>query len=207
MNNTSKIEHEINEKKTNHTLYSNEDSKNLVVFFPGGSNSLDRPFLNYLKDYFLENSYDVLHISYENIFKREETLDVKTEKLILWINEAIKSVNSDKKYNKMSFVSRSFGNLLSCEIKIRNSLLVEKSIYISPITETIKYFEKYPGYIVSASNDEYLTSEDITYLSTQIDKNIIIFKDGGHNLHTEDEFKTNDFYRQAFKSIVHFINE
>ena len=207
MSDVLKIEHEIDDKKTEHILYSNGDSKNLAVFFPGGSSNLDRPLLNNLKHYLLGNSYDVLYVSYKNIFIREDPLEEKIRKILYWINEAILCVIKDKKYNKMSFISRSYGTSLSNQLRIKYSLEIDKSIYISPITETLKYFEDYPGYIVSASNDEYLTSEDITFLSSQGDKNIIIFKDGGHNLQTEDETETNDFYNKAFKNIINFINE
>lgn len=205
MNSILKIEHKIDDKKTEHVFYSNNDSKNLVVFFPGGGSNLDRPLLNNLRDYFLKNSYDVLNISYINVFKREEAYEVKVEKLLFWINEAIKTVSVGKQYDKMSFVTRSFGTLLSSQLRVKYSLEINKIVYISPIKETVEYFEDFPGYIVTASNDEYLTSENITFLSNQINENIIIFKDGTHNLETEDETETNNFYKQAYKNIINFI--
>ena len=52
MSKISLIEIESNGQKSEHVFLENEGSKSLVVFFPGGNNSCERPIFHYLTRFF-----------------------------------------------------------------------------------------------------------------------------------------------------------
>jgi len=207
MSKVSLIEVEIDKRKSNHMFYSNEDSNCLVVVFPGGNNSCDRPILHYLRKYFLDKNCDVLCISYMNLVERKDPYDEKLEKLIFGINSAILKIEKEKQYPDKIFVSRSFGNIVSSELKIKHFMDIKKSIYISPTSPAIKYINEHPGFIVTSSNDEYLTNDEITELRKLETDQILIFENGYHGLETNDISETMDFHRSAVRKIISFLEK
>ncbi len=207
MSTVSLIEIESFGKKSDHTFFKNEDSNCLVVIFPGGANSCNRPILHFIRKYFLNKNCDVLCASYKNLFEREDTFDVKLDKIVSGIKKAIQKVELDKSYKDKIFISRSIGNVASCELKIRHSMNILKSVYISPTSPALKYFNDYPGFIVSSSNDEYLKADEIDKLSKLGDDKIIVFKDGNHSLETSNIKDTVEFCKEAVLKVVEFIEE
>ncbi|MCK5731382.1 MAG: hypothetical protein KAH13_00035, partial [Tenericutes bacterium] len=132
MSTVSLIEIESLRKKSNHKFFKNDDSNCLVVILPGGGNSCDRPLLHFIRKYLFDKNCDVLCASYTNLFERKETFDKKLNKIVSEINKAIEQVELEKPYKEKIFVSRSIGNVVSSELKIRHSIEVIKNIYISP---------------------------------------------------------------------------
>jgi len=207
MSTVSIIEIEINNMKSNHMLYANEGSNCLVVVFPGGNNSCDRPILNSLREYFINNKCDVLCISYENIVNKEDPYNRKLNSLIFGIHSALIEIEKKNKYSDKIFISRSFGNIVSSELKVRNSLNIEKNIYISPTSPAIKYLSDCPGFIITASNDEYLSPDEIKELSRLGNDKILIFRDGNHGLETENTTETSEFHKSAVAKIIEFLEK
>ena len=192
----TEIEIELNEMKSNHVLYANEESKSLAVIFPGGNNSCDRPLLHYLRKMLLVQGHDVLCLSYTNLFVRKDTGDEKLEKGVFAINKAIEKVKTEKHYENTIFVSRSYGNVISCELKDKQEINIRKSVYISPTSEALTYIKRYPGFIVSGTKDEYLTSDYIIELSQSTDDNVLVFQNGPHSLETDNIVDTIDFCKK-----------
>lgn len=207
MINVSVIETEVGKKKSNHVLYANEDSNSLVVVFPGGNNSCDRPLLHYLRRMFLDKKYDVLCISYENLIERGAPYDVKVDKLVSRINNAFMKIELDKKYKEKIFISRSFGNVLSGELKKRYSIEVKKNVYISPISQSVEYLSDYPGFIVSSSVDEYLTDDEKSELAKLGNDKVLIFNEANHSLESNNILDTIGFCKEAVAKIDEFVQK
>ena len=205
MSKISLIEIESNGQKSEHVFLENEGSKSLVVFFPGGNNSCERPIFHYLTRFFIDENKDVICISYKNITKREDSYEEKINSLTSGINEAILKTN--KIYSDIIFISRSFGNIVSCELKKRYSINVFKSIYISPTSPALKFFDEYPGFIITSTNDEYLTKDEINELSKLGDKRLLILNEGNHSLETKNIYDTMNFGNIAVSKIIDFIRK
>lgn len=199
------IQIKLHKKKSHHILYANENSKSLAVVFPGGNNSCDRPILHYLRKILLDQDYDVLCLTYKDLFEIKDILDKKVEKGIFAINEAIKKVKTEKKYEDTIFISRSYGNVMSSKLKDKYSPEIRRCVYISPTSEGLAYSKKYPGFIVSGTKDEFLTTEDIDKLSNSKDENVLMLKDGPHSLETDSITDTIDFCKAAVVGINEFL--
>lgn len=201
------IEIESNSKKSNHSFYFNENSNRLAVIFPGGNNSVNRPLLHYIRKEFFNRNYDVLCVSYANLFERKETNDEKMNKIVQGVNSALNRIKDEKQHDEIIFVSRSAGNLAASDLKIKYSIDVKKSIYISPTSDAIKYMNKYPGFIITSSNDEYLEKGDVEKLKKLHANRILVFQDGTHSLETNNIIKTIDFHKLAVTKIFEYIDE
>ena len=155
----------------------------------------------------LDQNHDVLCLSYTDLFARKDTADEKLEKGVFAINKAIEKIKADKNYDNTIFVSRSYGNVISSSLKEKYSPEIRKSIYISPTSEGLAFFKKYPGFIITGTKDEYLTNDDISYLSETKNENVLVLKDGPHSLETENIIDTIDFCKSALVRIIEFLKE
>lgn len=202
----TKIEIEYNKKTSEHTFYSQPESKGLVVIFPGGGNSCDRPILHYSRKYLLYNGCDVLCISYTNIIDEEGSNEQKIENIVIEVSKAIKEVEKGKSYTNKIFISSSFGNIVSNELKIRKSFKNDKSIYLSPTAQAVKYFEMFPGFIITGTNDEYLPQEEIDKLVKKYKDTILVFENGTHSLENANVQDSLDFCKTAVTTILDYLD-
>lgn len=202
---TSVIEIENKGKTSEHTFYANENSNKLVVIFPGGNNSCDVSLLRYLRKLFLTKGYDILCLSYKNLSNREGTPDQNFDEALSGINKAFAEIEFEKQYKEKIFISRSFGNVFSGELRSRCSIEVNKSIYVSPISKALKYLNEFPGFIISGTKDEYLTSDEMIELAKLGNDKVLIFKEGSHSLESDSVIDTIDFIKTAIIKVEEFI--
>lgn len=200
-----KIEAESNGMTSEHVLYFNENAKKLVTIFPGGGNDCKRPVLFYLTDYFARNNYDVLCISYTNLAQNDLSALEKIDVIACAIHDVIMKSKEIKKYDEHIFVSNSYGNIISNTIKDKYEMNVEKSIYISPTAYALKSIKKYPGFIISSTEDEYLTKEDASNLLTFSNSKILIFEGGNHTLECDDTIKSIEFCKNAVEKVINYV--
>lgn len=204
---TSNIEIEFNNKVSEHILYHQDDAKCLVVIFPGGGNSSDRPIIHYSSHFLLyNNKCDILYISYKNMIDKEDTYELIINSYVNAISKIFDKVEEKKSYKSKIFISFSMGNLVSNELKIRKSIISDKNIYISPTADAMKFFETYPGLIITASKDEYLPQEKLDELKEKYKDNILVFEDGTHALENNNVPNTLEFCRTAVTSILDYLD-
>ncbi len=200
-----RIETSFEDKKSTHTFYYQDDSSCLAVIFPGGGNSCDRPILHYLRSFLLSNNVDVLNISYTNLVNNEDSSDVQMERLVNSIMEALNQVMSDKIYRKKMFISRSAGNIISNELKIKKDIQVDKTVYISPTKDATKYLDTYPGLIITGTNDYYISDTEVNDLVEKYKEKVLVFDQGTHSLENEDIEKTLDFCKKSVTMIMDYL--
>jgi len=121
------------------------------------------------------------------------------------VYEAIKKVQEDKNYTKKVFISRSFGNIVSNEIKIKESITADKCIYIAPTDEAVKYFETYPGLIITGTKDSYLPVEQVNIIKEKYKDDVLVFENGNHSIESDDMSDTLDFCKKAVLKIIDYL--
>jgi|LGOV01.1.fsa_nt_gb hypothetical protein len=196
-----------NDLTSNHIHYKTDDSTKLVVIFPGGGNSCERPVLNFLRKYYLNHQTDVLCISYSNIYLPGDEDEVAIGKITYALNEAILQVNKFKEYEETLYICESFGNIVSNEIKMKYPTMIAKSAYISPTIDGLEYISKFPGLIITSTKDEYLDEPTITDLKTRPKENLIIIEGAGHSLMVDDVFESIDIVKVVVKCIIDYFEE
>lgn len=201
------IDIEKNGKVSEHVFYSSEESKNLALFFPGGSSNTTGPMFYYLRDYFLRKGYDVLCLSYKGLTEQGETYDEQMSRIKLAIHQAILFTNESKTYNTTVFASRSFGNVVSNSVRVDFETEVDKCIYISPTAPALENIEKYPGLIISSNHDEYLEEKHMKEVLSYPNHEVLIFKDGDHSLECDDTIKSMEFGIVAIAKAIEYIEK
>ncbi|MBU1145772.1 MAG: hypothetical protein KJ971_07995 [Firmicutes bacterium] len=194
-----------NDLTSNHIHYKTDDATKLVVLFPGGGNSCDRPVLTFLRKYYLDHQTDVLCISYSNIYLQDDKDEVIIGKITCALNEAILKVNEFKIYEKTYYICESFGNIVSNAIKMEYPNMVAKSAYISPTIDGLEYISKYPGLIITSTKDEYLDEPTIKELKSRPKDNLLIIENAGHSLMVDDVFESIDIVKVAVKRIIDYL--
>lgn len=195
----------INDLTSNHIHFKTDDATKLVVIFPGGGNSCDRPVLNFLRKYYLDHQTDVLCISYTNIYSKDDNDEVLIGKITYALNEAISKVNEFKYYEKTYYICESFGNIVSNAIKMEYPNMVAKSAYISPTIDGLDYISKYPGLIITSTKDEYLDEPTIRELKSRPKDNLLIIENAGHSLMVDDVFESIDIVKVVVKRIIDYL--
>lgn len=195
-----------NERVSEHILYSIEGATKLVVLFPGGNSNTSRPLFHYLIDYFVRNNHDVLALSYKNLPEGHDTFEEKIRAIIEAAYKAIMVNHDTKPYDEYIFVSRSVGNVMANRTKIDYNIDVAKSIYVSPIPEALDNIEKYPGLLITATEDEYLNEENFKKIETFSEHEIIIFEGGDHGLECDNTLESIDFCKKCVSRIIDFVN-
>ncbi len=199
------IKLESNGSVSEHVYYFNEEASNLVLFFPGGSSNTTGPIFYYLRDYFLRNGTDVLSLSYKGLTSKGDNYDQQMKKIKDNIYYAIQHINSRKHYRQTIFVSRSFGNVVSNTIRESYKMEIDKSIYISPIPQSLQLIEENPGLIITSGNDEYLSTKDKQKMLLYLQHTVLVFDDGDHCLESEDTIQTMDFCIHAITKAIEYI--
>ena len=194
-----------NDLTSNHIHYKTDDANKLVVVFPGGGNSCERPVLNFLRKYYLDHQTDVLCISYTNIYLKDDPDDILIGKITHAMNEAILHVSELKKYEKTYYICESFGNIVSNEIKIKYPNMNYKSAYISPTIDGLEYISKYPGLIITGTKDEYLDEPTINELKSRPKDNLLIIEGAGHSLMVDDVYESIDVVKMVVKRIIDYL--
>jgi len=194
-----------NDLTSNHVHYKTDDATKLVVIFPGGDNSCDRPVLSFLGEYYLAHQTDVLCISYANTYLKDDPDDVLMKKITSALNEAILQIKEFKDYQKMDYICFSFGNIVSNAIKKEYPNLIAKSAYISPTKDGLKYISSYPGLIISGTKDEYLDEPTIKELQSRPQDHLMIIEDAAHSLMVDDVFESIDIVKLVVKRVIDYL--
>ncbi|MCF7924277.1 MAG: alpha/beta hydrolase [Candidatus Izimaplasma sp.] len=194
-----------NDLTSNHIHYKTDNATKLVVIFPGGGNSCERPVLNFLRKYYLDHQTDVLCISYTNIYLQDDEDEVLMKKITSAISEAILKVKEFKDYEKTYYICESFGNIVSNAIKMDFPNMIAKSAYISPTIEGLEYISKYPGLIITGTKDEYLDEPTINELQSRPKDNLIIIEGAGHSLMVDDVYESIDIVKMVVKRIIDYL--
>lgn len=126
------------------TLYRNENSKGLLVVFPGGGYSSFGPALYYPTNLYLNKSYDVLSLDYD--FKRfsyEGDRAVFLKALGLFI---FQKINIDFNQQKIHLIAKSIGTNIIAEsydqIDANLKERIQKVVLLTPVWNQSIVMEK-----------------------------------------------------------------
>jgi len=139
------------------------------------------------------------------LFTKGTSAEQQLDDILSGINSVFTQIELAKRYEKKIVISISFGNEVSGELRSRTSIKVEKSIYISPISDSLQYLRKFPGFVISSTNDEYLTSDDMIELGKLGNDEVLIFKDASHSLESDSVIDTIDFIKNAVIKIEEIL--
>jgi predicted alpha/beta-hydrolase family hydrolase len=157
-------------------------SDTLAVILPGIGYTVDRPLLDYSKKLALELGYDVLQIEYgfqaaRKILDRENEFKYVKEESIKIFKNALKN-----DYKKIAFISKSIGTIVHTILCNEAKGYEIKSIYLTPVNETLKVGIKENSLVISGTSDPLINEETIEIIRKINDVNLMEIKNGDHSL-------------------------
>lgn len=198
---------ELNGKSSKHILSSNVKSNNLAILFPGAGSNTRTPYFYYMRYYFLRAGYDVLASSYENIVDQNDTFDEKMNKIAQSIHKGIEKSQESKTIEKFIFVSTSIGSIISEKVRSTYEYKDIISIYTSPTSLAIKEISKYPGLVITSTDDDMLKEGDLDIIKSFPKHEVVVFEDGDHRLECFDTLKTIDYCSKAVEATIEYIKK
>ncbi|AIO19066.1 Alpha/beta hydrolase family protein [Candidatus Izimaplasma bacterium HR1] len=199
------IKIELYGKTSEHIFSSNVTAHKLAVLFPGAGSNTRAPFFYYSRYYFLRAGYDVLALSYRNIVDSDDSSDEQIRKLTHSVHKAIKSVKELKKYKEYVFEARSIGNLIADQTRTNYKYEDVISIYASPTSQALKRIEKYPGLVITSTDDETLKEGDLETIKSFSKHEVIVFEGGDHRIECFDTLETIENCKQAIAKTMEYI--
>lgn len=192
-------------KLSKHTLYTQENSKGILVIFPGGNSSCDAPILQYISTTMFNEGYDILELSYLDLCDRSNQATIHNC-LYSEINKAM-SVVINKKYPKTYFLSRSFGNVISTAIRAKYNVNTDAQVFMAPIPDAIPKVIELGGLVIAGTKDSYITSEDLERLRNVDGLSCKIIKNANHSLESDDSIiETIDMAKEIVIDVLSHYN-
>lgn len=144
-------------REVKHRHISN-NSKSLVVFFPGKYYLCERPLLFYSSQSAIENNHDVLLLEYGYQSARK---DLEFEDLAILVEECKRAIQLIKEqYSTLVFVSKSLGTVISG--KVADELSDDgriKQLFLTPLNETVPYIQNSNCLVIYGLNDQQFSQE------------------------------------------------
>lgn len=127
----------------------------LLVVFPGIRYSCDRSMLYFSEMIIKEQGYEVKELHYEMPRDSQEEIDLdkSISNALLYSEEHLQDIDFSK-YERVIFLSKSIGTVVAGELKKKLNLDNVSQIFITPLTETVPYFEK-DDLIITSNNDRF----------------------------------------------------
>ncbi|MBC8061648.1 MAG: alpha/beta hydrolase [Clostridiaceae bacterium] len=191
----------------NNTLLSQPiKSDSIVILFPGGTYSCDKPLLHYAKKVSSLLGCDVLSLEYgyyklDKSFNPEFINSIIEESLV-----AIKLVLSNN-YNNIYFISKSLGTEIAGEISKKLGYNKIKNLFLTPIPNSITHIENSKCIVVVGTNDQVISKEVVFKLGTNPLVDLKIIEGAVHSLEIEDDYiKSLDILKEITGLYTSFIS-
>lgn len=170
----------------NWLLAQEPQSDALAVLFPGSNGTCDIPLLHYARKVALLSACDVLSLEYgyvrtEQSFSRELYSPILKESL-----QAVEACDLAK-YRRIYFISKSFGTLIAGEIAGQVCHLPIKSLYLTPLEDTVPYMSKTNCTVVAGDRDNLFP--DVFKLRDMGTVDLRVFPGAGHSLEVKDDYR------------------
>jgi hypothetical protein len=176
--------HDIN----NLFLTQSPKSDSIVILFPGGDYSCDKPLLHYARKATLLSGCDVLSLEY-GYFKTNNSFKIDfLEQIIKEAYEAIQIALSNS-YKRIYFISKSLGTSVAGEMS--NLIGYDKinNLFLTPTSHTIPHIINSRCVVVVGSNDKFFSKENIDTISTYSSVDLHIINNAAHSLEVDDNYR------------------
>lgn len=194
---------------TNNLLLTHgESSKSLVVIFPGGDNSTDIPVLHYARKGALLTGCDVLSLEY-GINIGLNTLD-KAEIIETIIDEGYNVIQKclEKDYEKIFFISKSIGNVISFGIDKKLTNKKVEYICYTPIGQNIQDILKRKCIVFCGTKDKLFTTDYRNMVMNNDNIKLVQIENAAHSLEIDDSYEESiDILRRITDQCVEYIKE
>jgi predicted alpha/beta-hydrolase family hydrolase len=195
--------HDIN----NMLLSQPTKSDSIVILFPGGGYSCDKPLLHYARKVTSLSGCDVLSLEY-GYYKTDNSFNHKfLNSIIEESYQAIKLVLSNS-YKNIYFISKSFGTEVAGEISRKLGYDNIKNLFLTPTPSCITHIENSKCSVIVGTNDSVISKEEVFKIGTNPLIDLTVIEGAAHSLEIEDDYiKSLDILRVITKKYENFVSD
>lgn len=176
--------------------FINNDSKILVVEFPGANYGTEKPIFHYTRKEAVLLGLNVLSIEYGYQAKR-----VSTE----WNEDVFNQITADimkvldevniEQYAKVIFLSKSIGTIIAGRVS-QNMTKEIYNLYLTPLKQTLQYVDDPKNCSIIVGDRDSLFPEEDLNTARELNIPITIIKDGDHGLEMDDLNRTFEMHKE-----------
>jgi len=180
---SSSFGHEIN----NLFLTHSPKSKSIVILFPGGDGTCDKPVLYYARKAVLLSGCDVLSLEYGYVRTDKTYKKEFFEQTVKEVKEAIEKC-LENSYEKIYFISKSAGTRIAGEISKSIGYDKVSNLFITPTVYTIPHIINSKCTVIVGTKDKLFPKEYIDKISACSSVDLNIINNATHSLEIEDDY-------------------
>jgi hypothetical protein len=157
--------------------------KNLIVLFPGGGYSVDRPLLYYAGFKYYGKGYESIKINYGDCVKLDKSFNDIIEDIKKVVSEQVKETDFSV-YDDVLFVSKSLGTVAAGWLAGTLSGGNIRHIYLTPIKETLQFIKNGENIsiVIAGTKDKFLKADILKEHCEREKINLELIEDTGHSL-------------------------
>lgn len=167
-------------------FYKHEDCDTLVVMFPGGSYTCERPLLHYMRKAAIENGFDVLCIEYGTAFKHLDFGDELFNVMAYELRKTILNVLNDGSYSRLVLASKSMGTVVAGMISREIEGYDIEHIFLTPIKRTLEYMNEHKNLVVTGTKDSLFPKVNYDHVNRE-NNQFLIVEDANHVLEIRND--------------------
>lgn len=186
-----------------------ENVETLVIIYPGGNYTCERPLLHYLRKGALDQNYDILSISYGTCFLDLEFGPLLFEEIYFETNKAIEYCLKSYSYKKIILIGKSIGSVIIGKIRKEIDIKYKvKQIYLTPIKETIPYINLFSGLVFFGTKDRLFSQEMMNLISLDSKEEIHVIEGANHALELDENIaNTIELHKQIVTICLGYLSE
>ena len=187
-----------------------KENKKLAVFFPGIGYTADKPLLHYCRKLAVENSYEILIISYSGFPEKiQGDREKMTESFRIALSQAEEMLSETdlSRYEDILFVGKSIGTIVAAKIASESSAKERiRFILYTPLDDTFA-FPQGESIAFTGNDDPWVGREKSRIPEICKEKNIPchIIEGGNHSLECGDALKDIENIRIVKEETERFI--
>lgn len=172
-----------------HSLFLSQSpkTKSIVVLFPGGNGSSDKPLIHYAKKATLLSGCDVLSLEYGYYRANKSYKSEFFEQTVKEVNETIQICLANS-YENIYFISKSLGTSIAGEISKLIGYDKVNNLFLTPTINTIPHIINSKCTVIVGTNDNHFPKEHIDKINIYPSVNLQIIDNATHSLEIEDSY-------------------
>lgn len=201
-------------KKISFTTYNNQmmeldlfeqDSKTLVIFFPGHSYTKLAPLIFYGNNQAKELLFDTLVLEYPFQLNNSDFNFDNYNLLLDDLKKLIKNIYKNYSYEKLVFIGKSLGTLFQNDLSNYFSEFNIYNVFLTPLRGILNKLSNSPSLFIFGGNDPHFSIDDFNSICRKVD--LLYFKNANHSLNSDNTIDSIEILNETTKGIKKFLRE
>lgn len=183
-----------------------DNTKTVVIIFPGANGSVEKPILYYPREVAIGLGCDVLSIGYGYYEANKQYILEYQDDTVEECKEAVEKCLQNG-YENIIFISKSLGTAIAGAISKQIGYEKVHNIYLTPIRYTISHIQNSECTVILGKEDKLFSEKYYNEIKDYNNVNIKIIENANHALEVQGHWSENiKILEQVTRECEEFIN-